>query len=433
MPLLDNTAPVRTATVLIAFSLASIATAQQRPDIEGNVEATRTKIRIAVPVPEAPESARSAALEVAQTVRQDLEFSGFFEVVAPNLYDLMPPSPAEKVPHEDWISIGADAVVIMRLTDDGDRIDLQAWLYDNPSRSQLLGRRYGGGTDLLRRVAHQLSDDLVRQYTGLPGIALTRIAFVSRHGGASELYLMDYDGRRLRRLTTTGTINLSPAWSPDANRLAFVSWRDRRPDIYFIDSAGTLTKTPVLNGELNSAPDWAPDGERIAYSSDHHGNSELYIVDLTSGNNTRLTQTSAIETAPAFSPNGREVAFTSDRSGTPQVYVMDAEGLNTRRVSFKGGYNESPAWSPKGDRLAYVSRIDRRFHIVVLDISSGRLSRLTFGDHHNENPRWSPDGRHIVFSSNRSGTYDIYTVTADGADVRRLTRGTNSITPDWSH
>ena len=40
---------------------------------------------------------------------------------------------------------------------------------------------------------------------------------------------MDYDGRRVRRLTTTGTINLSPTWSPDGNELAFTSWRGRQP------------------------------------------------------------------------------------------------------------------------------------------------------------------------------------------------------------
>ena len=252
------TAKPRPIALAVLMLLLSTMAMPQDPKFKDIVEQSGfTKIRIAVPVPQAPESARAAALEVAETVRKDLEFSGFFEVVAPNLYDLIPASAPGKVPYEDWISIGADAVVIARVTDDGDRIDLQAWLYDNPSQSQLLGRRYGGGTELLRRVAHQLSDDLVRQYTGRPGIALTRIAFVSRHGRASELYLMDYDGRRVRRLTTTGTINLAPAWSPDGNRLAFVSWRAKQPDIYFIDSNGTLTKTPVLPGELNAAPDWS--------------------------------------------------------------------------------------------------------------------------------------------------------------------------------
>jgi TolB protein len=423
------------ASVLLALGLAATALAQdpETPRLTGEVTGEGfTRIRIAVPDPDAPPSAAGVALEIARTVRADLEFSGFFDVVDPSLYELIPESPPDAVPHEDWESINADAVVVSRLSAPDDRIDLRAWLHDNPSQSVLMGRRYGGQTDQVRLIAHQLSDDLVKQYTGRAGVARTRIAFVSRHESGSELYLMDYDGQRVRRLTTTGTINLSPAWSPDANRLAFVSWRENRPDIYFMDRAGTLTRTPVVVGELNSAPDWSPDGNRIVYSSDAEGNSELYVLDLSTGSNTRLTRTAAIETSPAFSPNGREIAFTSDRSGSPQIYVMDAEGLNTRRLSFKGSYNDSAAWSPRGDRMAYASNVDGSFQIALLDLTTGEINLLTRGRYHNENPRWSPDGRHLVFSSNRTGTYDLYTMAADGSDVRRLTRGTNSITPDWS-
>ena len=418
--------------VILAIALATYAQTRQ-PPLVGTVEGEGfNRIKIAIPEPEADGASRNTAIELAQTVRRDLEFSGFFDVVDPVLYRLVPNSPPGNVRHEAWQSIGADAVTAAQVSVKGDRIDLMAWLYDNPSENLLFGQRYGGGTKLLRRIAHQLSDDVVQQYTGRPGIALTRVAFVSRHAEGTELYLMDYDGQRIRRLTTTGTLNLSPAWSPDGDRLAFVSWRENRPDIYIMDSTGRLEKLPAVPGELNAAPDWSPDGKKIVYSSDVSGNSELFVHDLTTRRNTRLTHAAAIETAPAFSPNGREIAFTSDRSGTPQIYLMDAEGLYTRRISLEGSYNDSAAWSPRGDHLAYVSRIDGLFEIVVLELSTGELTRLTHGRGNKENPRWSPDGRHLVFSSNRLGTYDIYTMAADGSDLRRLTRGEGSLTPDWS-
>ncbi len=422
------------AAALVLAAAAPGHAQDTRKTIGGLVEATGFEpVDIAVADADADAGSHDAAAEIVDTVRWDLQFSGYFDVVDPKLYALVPPSATDEPALESWQSIGANALVKAKVVARGGRVDVDVRLYDTPSKKLVLHRRYGGGPDLLRRLAHQISDDITRQLTGRQGISLTWIAFVSKHGEGKEIYLMDYDGRRVRRLTTTGTINLTPAWSPDGRRLAFVSWRGKQPNVYILESDGRLTTVNVLNAELNAAPDWSPDGRRMVYSSSAAGNSDLYVLDLESGRNTRLTATPAIETAPAYSPTGREIAFTSDRSGTPQIYIMDAEGLNVRRVTYEGSYNDSAAWSPRGDKLAYVSRVDGRFDVFVLDIATNTTRRLTFGEGSNENPRWSPDGRHLVFASSRAGTYDIYTMLADGSDVRRLTQGGDCFTPDWSH
>jgi len=421
----------RLAAAALALVIAPHAAAQESGvRIEGLVEGRIAKISIAVPDPGAtPDSSSS---ELSETLRDDLAFSGFFDVVDPALYSLVPPPAAGTERHEEWLSVGAGAVVRLRLVPSGERIDVEARLWDNSGGGQLFARRYGGEAKLVRRVAHQIADDIVRHYTGRPGIALTLISFVCKHGAAKEVFLMDYDGKRLRRITTSGTINLVPVWSPDGNELAFVSFRGKQPGVYVMSSEGKLGHLATIGGELSSAPDWAPDGRKLAYTSDIDGNSEIYALDRTTSRNTRLTRHPGIDTAPAWAPNGREIAFTSDRSGSPQIYLMDAEGLNVRRISWDGPYNDSPAWSPDGSRLAYVSRIDGRFDLRVLDVATDRTNRLTHSEGNNENPRWSPDGRHLVFASNRAGAWDIYTVRSDGTDVRRLTRGSDCSTPDWS-
>jgi len=396
--------------------------------LEGGMAA----IKIAVPPPMADSADDPNAGELILALREDLRFSGFFDIVDPSLYRLVPPAEGSEERHEDWLSIGAEALIRLRLRSSGDRIDLEARLYDNSGGGLLFARRYGGSTDLVRRVAHTLADDLVKHYTGQDGIATTRIAFVSSHGDNKEIYLMDYDGRRIRRLTTSSTLNITPAWSPDGNELAYVSWRGRQPAVYVMSNEGKLGVLDIVGSELSSSPDWAPDGRRLVYSADVEGNTELFVLDRSSGKNTRLTHHAAIDTSPAYSPNGREIAFTSDRTGVPQVYIMSAEGVNVRRVSWSGSYNDSAAWSPAGDRLAFASRVDGWFEIVVLDLATEKVAQLTRGPGHNENPRWSPDGRHIVFSSNREGDYQIFTMRSDGSDVTRLTKGRASYTPDWS-
>lgn len=420
------------AAALIALLAAACPPAEaQGRRLEGLVEGERFS-RIKIAIPDAAAATGAAGAEIVQTVRDDLEFSGYFDVVDPGLYQLVTPQTGAEERFEDWISIGADALVRVLPSQDGERIDLQARLYDNASGGLLFARRYGGRASLLRLVAHQLADDLVRHYTGRPGVAMSRIAFSSRHGDGKEIYIMDYDGQRIRRLTTTSTINITPVWSPGGDELAYVSWRGRQPGVFVMTSEGELGHLSTVGGELSAAPDWSPDGRKLVYSADVAGNSEIYALDRASGRNTRLTHTPAIDTAPAYSPTGREIAFTSDRGGSPQIYIMDAEGLNVRRVSWSGSYNDSAAWSPNGARLAYASRIEGRFDLVVLDLSSDRVTRLTWGEGNSENPRWAPDGSHIVFASDRAGTYDIYTMRPDGSDVRRLTRGGNCYSPDWS-
>jgi len=429
----------RSSLALAASSCIALAVVAQQPPpqppggISGVISGSGfTKIKIAVPDPNADGPLQSTAREIGQTVRDDLTFSGYFDVIDPAIYPLVKTSP-ETSPDAAWASLGAADVVIHKLSSTSGRLDLRSRLSTTSPASTLFDRRYGGPPDLARRVAHQLADDIVQQLTGQPGVALTWIAFVSKHGKGKEIYMMDYDGQRVRRITTTGSINLMPTWSPVAQRLAFMSWRSGAPAIDILESDGRVAKAQTAGGTMNISPDWSPDGRRIVYASNAGGNSEVYVLDLATGRSTRLTSSPAIDTCPSFSPTGREIAFTSDRSGAPQIYVMDAEGLNARRLTSGDEYADAATWSPKGDRIAYASRIDGRFDIIVVDVATGARAQLTHGEGNNENPRWAPDGRHLVFSSSRAGSYDLYTMRSDGTDVRRLTRGGDCITPDWSH
>lgn len=428
-------------TIALAAALAAVgvlagARAQEPPPsggLSGVISGTGfTKIKIAIPDPTADASMQSAAHELAQTVRDDLAYSGYFDVIDPAVYPLAATSP-EKSPDAKWASAGASDVVFAAMTSSSGRIDLRAKLATTSPAATLFDRRYAGPPDLVRRVAHQLSDDIVQQLTGQPGIASTWIAFVSKHGPGKEIYMMDYDGQRVRRITTTSSINLMPTWSPVAQRLAFMTWRTGVPSIDILESDGRIARAPTAGGTMNISPDWSPDGRRIVYASNAPGNADIYMLDLASGRSSRLTSSPAIDTSPSFSPTGREIAFTSDRSGAPQIYVMDAEGLNVRRLTSSDEYADAAAWSPKGDRIAYASRSDGKFDVIVVDVATGAQTRLTHSEGNNENPRWSPDGRHIVFASSRAGSYDLYTMRADGTDVRRLTKGGDCFTPDWSH
>jgi TolB protein len=390
------------------------------------------RLSMAVPPTVAGPSVKlSAAAEIGQVLRSDLDFSGWFGLLAPEGEGRIP---SDKLGDPGaWGRVGAAYLVVTRLERSGERALFDVELIETGGGSTLWRKRWGGRLpDDLRRLAHVAADEIVESLTGSPGIAQTRIAFTSRLGEGKEVYLMDYDGARVRRLTSTGTINLAPAWSPDGRRLTFLSFLGDKPSIYLLSEDGEVTTLRPEGGELNAAPDFSPAAEELVFSSDRSGNSELYLYDLTTHRQRRLTFNPGIDTAPCWSPSGNQIAFTSDRSGSPQIYLMNRDGSGVRRLTWEGRYNESAAWSPDGGRIAFVSRIKGRFEIVVHDLGSGSEKIITSGPGNKENPRWAPDGRHLVFSSDRTGIYSIYTIRDDGTELRRLTRGRPAWTPDWS-
>jgi Tol biopolymer transport system component len=62
---------------------------------------------------------------------------------------------------------------------------------------------------------------------------------------------MNSDGTDVRRLTSDNTRDSSPAWSPDGGQIAFTSLRDRNAQIYVMDFQGRglrqLTTSPCWN------------------------------------------------------------------------------------------------------------------------------------------------------------------------------------------
>ncbi|MDE3034808.1 MAG: Tol-Pal system beta propeller repeat protein TolB [Nitrospirota bacterium] len=312
---------------------------------------------------------------------------------------------------------------------------LDGLIYDGVKQEAIASKRYVGAPSVLRQMAHRLADELVYRYTGEPGIAKTKIVFVSEQGGSRELYVMDYDGYGPRQVTADGFLSLMPHWSPDRRYLVFTTYRGRtRQDIDAIELATGKRATLVSMAGLNITPAFSPDGTELAFASSNEGNAELYKYNVRTKGLTRLTANNGGDLSPAWAPSGRELAFVSDRGGSPQIYLMSADGSNVRRLTFEGDYNAAPAWSPRGNWIAYVCRgQDRQYKLCLITPDGQKRVQITSGQGVDDSPSWSPDGRHLVFSSTAEGKSHIYMINSDGADLERLTSGgAHHSAPSWS-
>lgn len=375
---------------------------------------------------------RATALEILQS---DLRRSQIFEVMDAQKLDLAVKDGKE--PTDDVIKrggvFGLTGAVWARIGKKGDDIVMTGKLFDAVSGMKLANKDYFGNADTFRRMVHTFADEIVTRYTGERGIARTRISFVSDQTKAKELYVMDYDGRNIRRVTADRSICLSPSWSPDGKVLAYVSYRDRNPDLFALNTeTGRRWKLSGSEG-LNISPAWSPSGKRLALAMSRDGGTEIYTMDKDGGDLERVTFGNFDNVSPSWAPNGREIVFTSGRAGTPQLYIMGADGTDVRRITFDGSYNASPNWSPRGDRIVFSTQARGVFKIATINPDGSDFRVITNGPGSDENPAWSPSGRQIVFSSTREGKSNIYIMNADGSDVERITpNDANYSSPAWS-
>ncbi|MBI2678838.1 MAG: Tol-Pal system beta propeller repeat protein TolB [Candidatus Koribacter versatilis] len=379
-----------------------------------------------------------------ETLWNDLDNAGIFEMVSKSFYPLAQPGQPNEVRLDAWANPPANAAMLAfgNLNVAGDDVNVLGWLYDvrNTGSPQVLGKQYRekATAENARLIAHRFADEIIfRLGGGITGIAESKIAFVSNRTGSKEVWMMDYDGAGQQRLTKDGSIALSPAFSPDGSRVAYVSFASGNADLAMYSlELGRRVAFPNLGG-ANTAPSWTPDSKLLFSSSMRSGDPEVFMAEASGSNPKRLTAYKGPDGQPSVNrKSGAQIAWVSGRTGLPQIYVMDADGANVQRITTEG-YAVSPAWSPNGQLLAfswirhYGPGAPGGQDIYIMDTTSHQWVQLTH-EGSNDFPSWSPDGRHIVFQSHRGGTDQIWTMLADGSKQHQLTSSGKNTQPTWS-
>ncbi len=367
-------------------------------------------------------------------ISNDLALSGYFSPMDKHAFLEGKDGPLllQKIRFKDWSVIGAELLLKGGYTCVGRSLEMEVRLFDVFWGRQILGKRIIGDIRDYRYLMHRLGNEIIRKLTGHAGIFLTRLAFVGNETGNKEIYMSDYDGHNVRKITNDRSIALLPRWSPDGIRIMYNSYKDGGPMLYMKDITSNKVKRISSRTGLNIGASWTPDGRKVALTLSKKGNPDIFTIDLNGKILEQMTRHWSIDVSPAFSPDKKKMAFVSNRSGSPQIYVLHINTGREERLSFEGKYNTSPVWSSL-NRIAFVSMNDGHFEICTMDADGGRLRRLTENQGNNEDPCWSPDGRYIVFSSNRKGRYHLYIMNANGQNQSRVTflRG-DQTSPSWA-
>ncbi len=366
--------------------------------------------------------------DIAEIIRNDLIFTGLFMYIDKSSYIEPASQPFNPL---NWTPLGIEAVVKGTLQK-GESMSVDVFLYDTFEAREILHKRYNAESSLMRQLAHGIANDIYEALTGTPGIFRSKIAFVGEDGNRKGMYIMDWDGERIKKFGLKGSMVLAPHWSKDGKQIIYSAERNRQWAVYLINFSRMTEKRIYSAPGTNIAGDFFPDGNTFVLSSSQKGTPDLFTYDIVRSKLRRITSSSGIEVSPAMSPDGKHIAFVSDRGGSPQIYIMNRNGTDVRRITFEGSYNTTPNWSPKGDRIAFSGRRSGKNQIFTVKPDGTDLTQLTqYGN--NEEPSFSPDGRYITFSSDRGGRKGIYIMRANGEAQKKISpKWLKAYGPRWS-
>ena len=207
-----------------------------------------------------------------------------------------------------------------------------------------------------------------------------------------------------------------PQISPDGRYIVYVRrasdvMTDQRYSNLWIISFDGKEHRPLTTGiSRDSSPRWSPDGTRIAYISDREGSPQIYVRWMDTGQTARITNVPFPPEGIAWSPNGRSISFA--------MFVPEPP----RQI---GSLPAPPPGAKWADSAMVIDRLVYRFngagylkpgytHLFIVPAEGGTPRQISSGKFHHggvgfraSEAVWTPDGKALLISANRRPDFDL--------------------------
>lgn len=301
------------------------------------------------------------------------------------------------------------------------------------------------GTSYLDRIAPKFSDAfVVEMIIGGPGNQAfgsfssdgNKIIYQADTQGNWDIYEFDLGSQSTNTLVQTDAHEENPAYAPDGQKIVYTSTVEDHRDVDYDQKlrdifVKDLTNDRAINLTTNGSDDWhpkySPDGKYIGFVSERNDLRDVpfyerfanvFLMESDGRFQLELAHSESNNGSPSIAPGSTEdkglVYFDSNRNGRKAIYQVDFKGENLRQITFNPENDDvGPDISPSGDKIVFFSNRDDNFEIYMMNNDGSAQQRLTSNAADDLNPVFSPDGRKVIFHSNRNGNFDIFLMNLD--------------------
>jgi TolB protein len=186
-----------------------------------------------------------------------------------------------------------------------------------------------------------------------------------------DLYVVNFNGTGMKRLTDTPGYDAEGSFSPDGKQIVFTSMRDGDADLYVMNADGSNVRQLTNQPGYDGGPFFSPDANWVIYRSDRQKEHmlQLHAISVDGKTDVQLTDNlDEVNWCPYFHPSGKYLIWArADYSRGPMaahfnLFTMDIEMTPT---TFRGGKVQQithstaadilPVYSPDGTKLMWTS------------------------------------------------------------------------------
>lgn len=272
-----------------------------------------------------------------------------------------------------------------------------------------------------------------------------RLAFTATVHDVEGIFVLDFETKSVTPIVLGPGNNKYPAISPDGEHIAFTSDRDGNEEIYLADWDGANVLRVTTNTVADIDPTWIPRTKGLLFSRIKGADPSVTTDFVAATIDSKFDAAKGLETigvreailttlggrnvTPAWTPIKDLLTFSTNRFWPGWDICAWQVDAKQERCLLGGQESFGRArWSPDGLNLAFSFSDGRNMNLGMSQLGKPGFKKLTSQAGNEYDAEWYSDGEYIAFVANKgTSQYQPYILKLEDMSVSSLFTTVHSI------